>query len=269
MRLPSFEDASFLSQSYIAVSENEEERMTIARTIAAAAVCRSARNLPCGKCPSCIKAAAGNHPDIRIIRTGGDKDSKTVTSVKQVRDTVLDASILPNESTRRVFIFADGDSMPPISQNAALKLLEEPPESAVIILCASRAEKFLQTVRSRCTEISGNAMQPASEDGVSEAVEGYVRAVASGKVTELFRFCESVNSMKIPEAREFVLGCAGAFTDMLCRRRDPLGMTDAQQMRIVRLMERCAGYLAVNVGVKQIMGLIEAGSIERRNREEG
>ena len=42
----------------------------LARWIAKAAVCTGEGERPCGRCPGCIKAAAGAHPDITIVGGG-------------------------------------------------------------------------------------------------------------------------------------------------------------------------------------------------------
>ena len=48
-------------------------KKTLAVLLARAAVCRSENRgmVPCGVCPSCIRALAGSHPDIRIVQGSG------------------------------------------------------------------------------------------------------------------------------------------------------------------------------------------------------
>ena len=266
MRRLEFEDASLLKHAYIVASESEEERFSMAGSIAAAAVCRSEKNIPCGRCPACIKAASGSHPDIRVIRAGEDKQAKTSISVNQVRDAVQDAAVLPNESERKAYIFQDGEHMTEQAQNAALKLLEEPPEGVILILCAPKPGVFLQTVRSRCLELNGNESAAGGEG--KRLAEQYIAAVAGGDPVEVIRFCESNNKMKIPEALEFVAACTGEFTDMLCGRRDSAGIPHGQQIKLVRLLEKCVRYLDANVNVKQVFGLLEAFSVPRSGNKE-
>lgn len=47
-------------------------------------------------------------------------------------------------------VIDDADSMSEIIQNKLLKIIEEPPESTVIILIVSNKERLLSTIRSRC-----------------------------------------------------------------------------------------------------------------------
>ena len=60
----------------------------------------------------------------------------------------------PTVSNRRVFIINNADAMNESAQNALLKILEEPPSYAVIILITSNKEKILMTIKSRCTIIN-------------------------------------------------------------------------------------------------------------------
>ena len=267
MRRILIEDASQLKHAYIIASEDDEECFSIAMKIASAAVCRGSKDLPCGECSACRKAAGGNHPDIKVIRKGDDPDSKNVISVGQVRDVVLDASVLPNEADRKVYIFRDGKYMNDQAQNAALKLIEEPPEGVIVILCGEKPENFLQTVRSRCIEIVSGATKKEKTESDLLADE-YLATVATGNVLKVYEFCENHNDMKIPEAIDFIESCAFALTEMLCSRRDSMGIRRERLLELERLMEKIRVYLNVNVNVKQIFGLLEVWSIARKNKKE-
>ena len=49
--------------------------------------------------------------------------------------------------------------------------------------------------------------------------------------------------------------------EMLCARRDCLGLSHRELRRLCALMDRCAAYLRVNVGPKHIFGLLAVDSI--------
>ena len=51
--------------------ENGCGKRTLAKLLAKALVCREKERVPCGTCPSCIRADAGSHPDIRIEEGSG------------------------------------------------------------------------------------------------------------------------------------------------------------------------------------------------------
>ena len=128
---------------------------TLARLLAAAILCRS-NGKPCLECTPCRKVMNGSHPDFITI---DDPEKKTV-SVDLIRQARADIYIQPNEADRKIYLFPRAQDMGIPSQNALLKVLEEPPAYGVFILLTDNPEKLLPTVRSRCTEL---ALQPLPE----------------------------------------------------------------------------------------------------------
>ncbi len=121
-------------------------RRTLARQIAAAAVCRSTGEKPCGTCPACHKVFSGNHPDVTEIGGGGEARSFHIDVVRELREEVY---VLPNEAPVRVFILCDVQNMTEQAQNSLLKVLEEPPALVRFVLTCEQRSQLLETVRSR------------------------------------------------------------------------------------------------------------------------
>ena len=90
---------------------------------------------------------ADTHPDLITVT---DPEHKNI-AVKIVRDIREDMFVRPNESDRKIYVFAQ--SLADEGQNALLKVLEEPPAYGVFILLSENPESLLTTVRSRCTEL--------------------------------------------------------------------------------------------------------------------
>ncbi len=129
-------------------------RRTLARRLAAAAVCESEGERPCGVCPACRKALGGGHPDIEEL--GGDGAARSF-HIDVVRDLRERAYVLPNEAPRRVMILCGADGMTPQAQNALLKILEEPPPRLLFVLTCENRSLLLPTVQSRtvCVSLHG------------------------------------------------------------------------------------------------------------------
>jgi DNA polymerase-3 subunit delta' len=90
------------------------------------------------------------HPDLAWLRPPGNQHL-----VEEVREQVIaQVSYRPFEGETRVFVIEDADAMAEESQNALLKTLEEPPDYAHLILVSAEPEALLETVRSRCQEIT-------------------------------------------------------------------------------------------------------------------
>ncbi len=126
--------------------EKGSGRRTLAALTAMALVCRNKERAPCGECPSCIRARAGSHPDIRTIEGSG---ASGALSVDAVRAMLEDAYRMPEEARCSVYIVQLGGNTLEAAQNKLLKLIEEPPDSAVFIMICPSPGAVLPTIRSR------------------------------------------------------------------------------------------------------------------------
>ena len=142
-----------ISHFYLISGPAGSGKHTLARLLAAAILCRS-QEKPCGTCPACRKVLGAGHPDFITI---DDPEKKTVP-VDLVRQARSDMYIRPNEADHKIYLFPRGHDMAEPSQNALLKILEEPPAYGVFILLTENPEKLLPTVRSRCTELHLTAL---------------------------------------------------------------------------------------------------------------
>ena len=177
-----------LSHAYIIEGFKLSGRDEFVQNIAAALLCEKAVEMrelvPCGKCPSCIKAATKNHPDIIHVMHA----KPTVLSVNEIREQVVsDISIKPYYGPYKIYIIYDAQLMNENAQNALLKTIEEPEPYGIIFLLTDNEDSFLQTIRSRCIRLSMDAVPRndvaealLDEDGqqVIKALEGVVRSDA-------------------------------------------------------------------------------------------
>ena len=112
------------------------------------------------------------HPDLAWLRPPGNQHL-----VDEVRERVIaQVSYRPFEGETRVFVIEDADAMAEESQNALLKTLEEPPPYAHLILVSAEPEALLETVRSRCQEITFRSLPARGR----RAAAGRVRRRAAG-----------------------------------------------------------------------------------------
>ena len=253
-----FKDGKHLSHAYIVSSAAAQVRDEIATELAQALVCTGGGETPCRACRDCRKAVAGIHPDVITIDRQADENGKSEKEiyVDQVRAVVRDAYVLPNEAPRKVYIFKDADTMNANAQNAALKLLEEPPASAAFILCAANTAMLLPTVRSRCVEIHRNADEDALPGESVELAGDFINAAASGDGSKILKWCVANEGMELAAARNFVDAAIEKVNDMLCLREDARDMDRARLMHLMRLFLKCRDYLGANTGVKHVFGLL-------------
>lgn len=113
--------------------------------------------------PIFSRVASGGHSDLRYVgrkndeRTGGKKASVEVDEVRKVAPFLRQTA---GEGDWRVVIIDDADTMNTSSQNAILKILEEPPKRTVILLIAHRLGALLPTIRSRARLLQMHALSP-------------------------------------------------------------------------------------------------------------
>ena len=145
-----------ISHFYLISGPEGSGKHTLAALLAAAILCESG-NRPCGTCSACRRVLGAGHPDFITI---DDPEKKTVP-VDLVREARADMYIRPNEADHKIYLFPRAHDMRDESQNALLKILEEPPSYGVFILLTNNAERMLPTIRSRCTELAMASLQPA------------------------------------------------------------------------------------------------------------
>ncbi|MBI5590516.1 MAG: DNA polymerase III subunit delta' [Deltaproteobacteria bacterium] len=117
---------------------------------------------PCGQCNSCLRIAAGIHPDITTIQPEAG-----VIKIGEIRNLCRILSMKSFEGHGRVAIISDAHLMNPPASNALLKMLEEPPEQTLLILTARQSADLLPTIVSRCLHIRFN---PVSRPALSDAL---------------------------------------------------------------------------------------------------
>lgn len=139
----------------------DEIRQQAAWFLAGFAVCKG-ENKPCKKCSDCLKSEAKAHPDIIVPKSSGKTN---IITMETMRDIIMAANIVTNEADTKVFILNDVDKrMKPDVQNAFLKILEEPPLSALFVLTCESSKRMLKTILSRVQVFSLKAEAEPSDE---------------------------------------------------------------------------------------------------------
>jgi DNA polymerase-3 subunit delta' len=161
-------------------------KYTLARMFAQAANCERLKDDFCGECNSCVRLApladpaplikagltergesadaAGvermplilePHPDVWLLVPDPVRRlspvARPMIRVGQLR-AVQRAAYFKPQGRRRIFILDGANTMRWNDADLFLKILEEPPDSATLILLAPTPDSLLQTIRSRCLQ---------------------------------------------------------------------------------------------------------------------
>lgn len=113
------------------------------------------------------QTAALSVPGLALARRPWDektKRHKTAITVEEIRKLKASFTLSAAEGRWRVAIIDAADELNVQSENALLKLLEEPPEKTILLLVAHLPSKLLPTIRSRCRQL---ALSPLSADDLA------------------------------------------------------------------------------------------------------
>jgi DNA polymerase III subunit delta' len=105
---------------------------------------------------------AGKHPDVTWVAP----ENETI-KVDTVRELLRTLMLAPVESTHRIAVIDQAQTMHDNAKNALLKTLEEPNPRVVLILLAPSVESVLATISSRCQILN---LRPAPIAGVRDAL---------------------------------------------------------------------------------------------------
>jgi hypothetical protein len=95
----------------------------------------------------------GSHTDLLVLSPAYDtkkKQEKTDIGAKEAREVSEFLSLTPAESEWRIVLIDSADQLNTHAANALLKILEEPPPRALLLLISHQPQGLLPTIRSRC-----------------------------------------------------------------------------------------------------------------------
>jgi len=118
--------------------------------------------------PVARRIAARAHGDLLVLeRTPGESGRlRTEIAVADVRGTTAFFGSTAGEGGWRVCIVDSADDLNRAGANALLKILEEPPSRALLLVVSHSPARLLPTIRSRCRKL---ALRPLAEGDVIAA----------------------------------------------------------------------------------------------------
>ena len=171
----------------------------------------------CGSCDSCRLFDAGASPDFHHIYkellefTKNNQEKKTPRdlSIDVIRELLIaKVPAKPTVSQRKVFVVSEAEKLNASSQNALLKVLEEPPEYCCIILLCTRMERLLPTTKSRCQTVrfgpidQSRIIKKLGDMGLEQEQARYFARLAEGSLGSACRWAE----LELADANLFETG---------------------------------------------------------------
>ncbi|MDH3474372.1 MAG: DNA polymerase III subunit delta', partial [Rhodospirillales bacterium] len=136
------------------------------------------------------RVAAAGHSDLVTVALGVDEKSgkpRKEIVVKDVRSVGDFLHMTPGEGGWRIVVVDSADDMNQSAANALLKVLEEPPRQALLLLVSHAPGRLLPTIRSRCCQLP---LQPLEDSLVIELLGRYAPNLAEDDRAALAQLSE-------------------------------------------------------------------------------
>ncbi|MBE6638243.1 MAG: hypothetical protein E7616_02140 [Ruminococcaceae bacterium] len=155
------------------------------------------------------KILSENSPDLMFFGLAEKKKTIGVDTIRTLKNAVY---IKPSELDAKFFILTDCQAMTTAAQNAALKILEDPPQNVYFFLCTDSSSALLPTVRSRAqtirmqifgeNELGLYAKKDPKWQSLSQRdPEGFMRTIkkANGCIGNLYNNTDDKDELRMQE----------------------------------------------------------------------
>ena len=203
--------------------------------------------------PTARRIAGQAHSDLLVLeRVINEKTGKlfTVTRVEDVRRTVPFFGSTAGEGGWRVAIVDPLEDLNRAGENALLKVLEEPPRRALLLLVSHAPGRVLPTIRSRCRTL---ILRPLAAEDIVRAMGARASAdeirtaagVADGSVGRALRLLEG----DALELRQQVVGLLDRLPALDPRALHALGeeIAGTQSETLAAFMDAVNGWLSARL----------------------
>ncbi|MEK9678877.1 MAG: DNA polymerase III subunit delta' [Rhodospirillaceae bacterium] len=160
------------------------------------------------------RITAGGHTDFRAIERGSDEKTgkrRAEILVGEVRGIGEFMSLTPGEGGWRVVLIDSADELNTNAANAVLKVLEEPPKNALMLLVCHNPGRLLPTIRSRCRRL---ALNPLSEAEVAGLLETHLPELPPEERMHLAHLSEGSLGRALRFAEDSALEISGEMTKL-------------------------------------------------------
>lgn len=136
------------------------------------------------------RVVSGGHADLVTVEREFDEKKnrlKQDISAESARKITPFLRKTAAEGGWRIVLVDGAEYLNRASQNALLKILEEPPEKTLLMLTTSQPGAFLPTIRSRCRMVP---MEALSDSVVSSLLDKFAPGISPEEKSALIRLCE-------------------------------------------------------------------------------
>lgn len=185
--------------AYVLAGPEGSGKSLAARAFAAALLCPEGG---CGECRACRLALRDQHPNEFLVEPEG-RDIHVDTVREEVWHPAYRTAPEPG---RKVFVIREADRLSPAAADTLLKVLEEPPADAVLLLLSARAHELPDTVLSRCHVVTFTALpepfvvEVLVDEGVEPTRARLAARLTGGNLGRARRLATAPDGLRFREA---------------------------------------------------------------------
>lgn len=172
------------------------------------------------------RTLAGSHADLMVVerafdeKTGRRKGQITIDAIRAVKGFL---SKTAGEGAWRVVVIDCADDMNRNAANALLKVLEEPPPQALVLLVSHNPGSLLPTIRSRCRRLT---LRPPPVDAVATLIAARCPDLGTAEAARLAAVAEGSIGYALDLAAQGGLAMLDEVSNLLARLPDGIPARD-------------------------------------------
>jgi DNA polymerase-3 subunit delta' len=144
-----------LAHAYLFIGPAGVGKKKTARALAQAILCREKPREGCDACTACVAVLAGTHPDLMFLAPEAEKQSLVIDQVRELQRLLV---LKPVLGGKKIAILEEAHLLTAQAQSALLKLVEEPPGDALLILLTVNSATLSRPLLSRCQQVRFSAL---------------------------------------------------------------------------------------------------------------
>ncbi len=161
------------------------------------------------------RVTAGTHPDLFTVERRINAKTEKLQSeivIATIQEATAFMRLTPAEGGWRVVVIDGAEDMNPNAANALLKVLEEPPARAILLLVTAAPGRLLPTIRSRCRALP---MTPLADDVLAPLLAAYAPELDGDARARLVGLAEGSIGTALTLAAEGGVALAGLVDEVL------------------------------------------------------
>ena len=151
--------ADRLAHAYLFVGPSGVGKKRTALALAQALLCTEQVGTGCESCAACRAVVSGAHPDLSLVTP---QAGKTTLVIDQVRELQHFLGLQSARGSRKIAVVEEAQMLTPQAQSGLLKIVEEPPGAALLMLLSVSAASLSQPLLSRCQQVRFAALPLAT-----------------------------------------------------------------------------------------------------------